>query len=174
MAGEEEKPKEEQAKQEQPPAPIGEKTTTPEQPKSEQPPASTKLKKTTTTPEQTKGILDGKYYSVQDLAKHFGYSRAWISHLINAKIIKATRPTGNTWRISESEFQHLAKEGLAPKPRVKPKHPAKKIPLTDGQLDMIAPNHNPPLEAQESPGSPESSQKKEKYKFSFLPFSDLD
>lgn len=127
-----------------------------------------------TKEEQTKIVLPGKYYSVQDLAKHFGYTRAWISHLINAKQIKAVRPTGTSWRIPESEFNRLNQEGLSPKPRVKPKPIVKKIPISADKLNRIAPDYKPPLEKQELPEPSPKEEKKGKYRFSFLPFSDLE
>lgn len=69
--------------------------------------------------EQLKEVEAGEFFTVPQVSRKLGFSRAWITQLVGQGRIKAVRPIGRQWRIPKSEYERLITKGQdwAPKPK---------------------------------------------------------
>lgn len=86
-----------------------------------------KIERGEVAPEQMAEIEQGKYHTISQIAGELSYSTAWILDLVKKGRIKGIKPLGSGWRIPDSEYQRVIKEGIPPMPR----EPAKKPPITE-------------------------------------------
>ena len=81
-------------------------------------PAEVMIEKGEATDEQIAEIEEGKYYSVAQMARELSYGHSWMLELVRSGRIKAIKPLGGQWRVPNSEYQRIKKEGIPPMPRV--------------------------------------------------------
>ena len=83
------------------------------------------------TPEQMREIEKGEFVTVKEIANKLRYSYQWVLWMLQEKRIKGIKPLGGRWRIPESEFNRILKEGTSPLPREE----AVKPPVTEISID---------------------------------------
>jgi len=116
--------------------------------------------------------VDGKFYTVQQVAEILNFHPRYVSRLCKLGVIKAHKPFGKNYRISPEEYQRISKEGIKlPKKEL----PKKKVTLTEivvtpEQEALIRPSKGgkPPLQEEDSPQ--DSPKKKEEKKEEGNPF----
>lgn len=106
--------------------PVKEEEVTEEQPVVEEPPAEEKQElaiedKGKATKEQIAEVKLGKFLTVKQVATSLGFSTAYVSYLLKGDKRKGIPPRihgvkvlGGSWRIPESEYERLIKEGPLP------------------------------------------------------------
>lgn len=88
---------------------------------------------------ETEIAKEKQYYTVKQIARKFGFTSAWISHLCKIGRIKAIRPSGRDWRISPEEYDKIVKEGLPTSAKNKPTPITKEIPVLVREPKKVEP-----------------------------------
>jgi len=168
---EREKPAEEQ-KPVEPEKPVEEKKPKPKKkklkPKNDEPKLSEIEEKAPSgevTPKEAKEVAKGEFVSIKELAGTFGYSIAWVTHLVQEGRIHGVRPLGGggNWRIPKSEVDRLTKQGLR-KPDTTMKDEASEIKVTGEHIERVV---TKPPEKKEQPEE-EGEGKKVPWPLSFI------
>lgn len=92
------------------------------------------------TPEQVQEIVEGRYWSISELAERMGYSTTWIQMQCKNGRIRGIKPLGHRWRIPESEVQRVLKEGIHPLPREEKRPEPTRITVPVEKADKVAPH----------------------------------
>lgn len=83
------------------------------------------------TKQQVAEIEAGQYHSVAQIARELQYGHSWILELVRTGRIKAIKPLGGQWRVPNSEYERIKKEGIPPLPRLEPEKP----PVTEIEVN---------------------------------------
>lgn len=87
------------------------------------------------SPEQMEEITSGEFLTVGEVADKLRYSYQWVLWMLQEGRIKGIKPLGSRWRIPQSEFDRILKEGLPPMPREeKEKPPVTEIAVEDKKI----------------------------------------
>lgn len=129
-------------------APIPEKTSEPPT-AVEKPPESIAIEEGAVTPEQIQEIVEGKYWTISELAERMGYSTTWIQMQCKNGRIRGIKPLGHRWRIPESEVQRVLKEGIHPLPREEKRPEPTRITVPAEKADKVAPHRREEEEEEE-------------------------
>lgn len=104
------------------------------------------------TPKQVAEIEAGQYRSVAQIAREFHFSHSWILELVRTGRIKAIKPLGGQWRVPNSEYERIKKEGIPPLPRVEAEKPlVTEIPVDE---KVVKDKLKEPEKKKEPPGLP--------------------
>ena len=90
----------------------------------EEKPAEIQIEKGEATDKQIAEIEEGKYHSVAQIARELSYGHSWMLELVRTGRIKAIKPLGGQWRVPDSEYRRIKKEGIPPLPREEKVKPA--------------------------------------------------
>jgi len=104
------------------------------------------IEKGEATQEQIKEVLEGKFYTIKELAGKLGYTTAWITWKCQAGVIKAVKPIGGQWRIPASEVDRIMKQGTIPLAKPKSKEPVTVLEVPPEKVDKVAPHPRTPVE----------------------------
>ena len=81
--------------------------------------------------QQIAEIEMGKFYTIPQLAQIFHFSRGWITKLVQEGRIKGVKILGSQWRIPQSEYEKIIKEGI----KALPREPRETPPVTTVKVD---------------------------------------
>jgi len=101
------------------------------------------------TPSEIKEILEQRYLTITELADKLGYTPTWIQMNCKSGRIRAIKPMGGRWRISESEAERIIKEGIPPLPREEKRPPPTRIEVPEDKVDKVVPHRKEEVKKEE-------------------------